>query len=122
MADKYKVAGDTTITQGTQDPKQWKILQADGSTAVDLTDATSVEMRLREEDTEDVTVFSTAGGSPLLAVTDAEGGIVQLNPESDTSEDATEYQFYFVINDSTGPHPVPEDVRYRLIVREAFTT
>ena len=102
-----KVNGSGKIRAGTQDPKEWQFLEADGTTPVDLTNATKVTMRLKNETTAVSQDLDTEG--LLEIVTPATDGKVKLSPAADTFPAKATYRFYFIITDSIGNHPIPED-------------
>jgi len=104
-----RVNADATIRAGTQDYKVWQIRQNDGETPVDLSLATRVIMRLQDEETGEVTEFATDDASPILYIKDATVGKVELRPGADTFDEDTSYLFHFIVVDSIGNHPVPED-------------
>ncbi|MFH2002317.1 MAG: hypothetical protein ABIK28_21780 [Planctomycetota bacterium] len=105
-----KVEGSATIRAGTQDYKQWQFLESDGETAIDLTDVTEVVMRLKNETTGTVTEISTEDAPTALEIlSPATDGKVQLRPSPTVFSGQATYRFHFILTDSVGAHPIPED-------------
>lgn len=118
---QIKVKGSATLRKGTMDYKRWQIVESDGETAVDLTNATSVVLQLKDENDGTISEFSTADGSPILfLIGPLTDGIVELRPASDTFDTVTAYMFHFTVIDSVGPHPVPEDRDERLRIIDNY--
>lgn len=103
------VNGDTQLRAGSEDPLTWQLLEDDGVTAINLTGITLLTLRLEEEDTGTVKIFTGA----KLTVTDAANGKIQLAQVAADFPSATRYEFYVSFTDSGGKaHAVPEDKNY----------
>ena len=111
-----EVTGDLIITAGSQDYITWQLLQDDGVTAIDLSAATKVELKMTNLDTGAAKNFATDDVPKKLFITDAANGKIQLRPAADDFPAAARYEFYIVFTDAIGGHPVPEDKRYEFRV------
>ena len=104
-----KVNGSAIIRKGTQDYKQWQFVLSDGVTAVDLSAATKVIMRIKNEAAGTSVEYKTDDGSPILYMLDPKtDGKVELRPAADTFDTVGKFIFHFIIVDSVGNKPIPE--------------
>ncbi len=115
------VNGDVEIKAGSEDYIDLQLLQDDGVTPVDLSAATSVELRLRNTADQVIKTFATIDASPKLFIIDAAQGKIQLRQKAVDFPGAAIFEYYIVINDAIGAHPVPDgDKLYSLRVVAKF--
>lgn len=115
------VNGDVTQRAGSQDFIDWQLLQSDGSTAIDLTNATKATLRLKNTDTGDTKAFATDDVSPKFFITTAADGKVELRPATTDFASAGEWEFYVDYVDANGIHSVPEHKNYTMRIIEKIT-
>jgi hypothetical protein len=115
------VEGDVTIRVGSEDYVDLQLLQDDGVSPVNISGATKVELRLRSRDGEEtIKKFADDDVPQKLYVTDAEQGEIQLRQVAADFATIMDYDFFVVITDSIGNHPVPEDKFYTWSAVESF--
>ena len=100
------VSGNVTIRAASQDTVTWQLVQSDGSTVIDLTNATAAALRMVNNSGERKE-FLTTGSK--FAISDAANGKVKLSPATTDFTETGDWQFYVEYTDSSGIHTVPEN-------------
>jgi hypothetical protein len=114
-----QLKGDAETRVGATDYLGWQFKDEDGD-VITIPGGAEVYMRLLREDTGAKQEFKTDDGSPILFVTDANLGKVELRPETTTWADVCVWRFYFVIDDGVKEQAIPRGKNYKLTVKETY--
>lgn len=104
------VIGDATTRKASQSILKWTLLQKDGITALDLSAATNVKLKLtNKDDSTDITLIDAT-------VTDATNGKVQIIPTLTTFTISKTFLIHFQMNLDSRFVTIPDDRDYFLTI------
>lgn len=106
------VDGSVTVRAGSQDYTEWQLLEEDGSTVIDLTNATKATLHMKNKNTGAVKEFATDDATQKFFIKTAAQGKVELRPATTDFPLAAEFEFYVSFVDNIGVHAVPEHKNY----------